>query len=346
MALSDHSVAGTAVQDDLLSQSPEPDNVDTRVYRWILTHQSASPSAVAAGLGISVEMATTAVHRLALLRLVIREDEGPGRAHAVAPDTAMAALAAPMEEQISRLRLDLAGLRTRLNGFLPHFSQAGHATLTAVEGIQIIESDEEARAALTRAAQDCREEVIASQPGGCSSSVRAKEEAIRRDLALLARGVRMRSLYHHTARFDGPSQAYVETLSGLGGQYRTTHELFGRLIIFDQELAFIPVTDAVGATVIRQPSVVHYLYTIFEQFWSLAKPFVPAGDEGLGQVAREIDQTILRMLAAGLKDEVIARRLGLSLRTTRRHIAGIMQELGSTSRFQAGVAAAQAGLLS
>ncbi|MEU9130595.1 helix-turn-helix transcriptional regulator, partial [Kitasatospora sp. NPDC048540] len=46
--------------------------------------------------------------------------------------------------------------------------------------------------------------------------------------------------------------------------------------------------------------------------------------------------TIMELLAAGLKDESIARRLGMSLRTTRRHIADIMEELDAASRFQAG----------
>nr|WP_237532014.1 LuxR C-terminal-related transcriptional regulator [Streptomyces sp. SID8352] len=51
------------------------------------------------------------------------------------------------------------------------------------------------------------------------------------------------------------------------------------------------------------------------------------------------------MLASGLKDDVIARRVGISSRTLRRHISVIMEELSAESRFQAGVAAANAGLV-
>ncbi len=50
------------------------------------------------------------------------------------------------------------------------------------------------------------------------------------------------------------------------------------------------------------------------------------------------------MLAEGAKDEVIARRLGVSLRTCRRHIAEILETLQADSRFQAGVLAERAGL--
>lgn len=51
------------------------------------------------------------------------------------------------------------------------------------------------------------------------------------------------------------------------------------------------------------------------------------------------------MLAAGAKDETIARELGVSLRTCRRHIAEMMRMTGAGSRFQAGVLATQLGLL-
>jgi DNA-binding NarL/FixJ family response regulator len=51
------------------------------------------------------------------------------------------------------------------------------------------------------------------------------------------------------------------------------------------------------------------------------------------------------MLAAGMKDEKIARSLGISLRTLSRLLSEVMQELGASSRFEAGVRAAKLGWL-
>ena len=319
------------------------DPVDLAVYQWILVHRGIDPARVAAALGIAEHAAKGSVKRLIALSLVHLHPSQEGVGYAVAPEVAMAVLATPREERIRQEEERIARDRSLLAAFLPHYHGSRQE---AGAGIEVIPSLAEVRIALNQAADICRSEVLASQPGGGSRLPEAMQEALARDEALLARGVTMRTLYHHTARFNGPSQAYVEMASRLGGQYRTCHELFGRIIVFDRELAFIPASDGSwGALAIRQEWLVAYLCEIFEQEWAHARPFVVAAEEGLERVAQEIDRTIVELLAAGLKDETIARRLGMSLRTARRHIADIMQQLGADSRFQAGVAAARTGLL-
>ena len=54
---------------------------------------------------------------------------------------------------------------------------------------------------------------------------------------------------------------------------------------------------------------------------------------------------LLRQLAGGAKDEQIARALGLSVRTVRRRVAELLDELGADSRFQAGAEAVRRGWL-
>lgn len=49
---------------------------------------------------------------------------------------------------------------------------------------------------------------------------------------------------------------------------------------------------------------------------------------------------MLRLLNSGLKDEAIGRHLGVSTRTATRKIAAVVERLGVTTRFQAGVEAA------
>lgn len=88
-------------------------------------------------------------------------------------------------------------------------------------------------------------------------------------------------------------------MSALGAEYRTAHELFGRLIVFDRKVAFVPERGGTwGAVVIREPSVVHYLCEVFEQAWTQAAPFSDAAADGLELVAKDIHRTIVRLLAA------------------------------------------------
>jgi len=315
---------------------------DHQVYFWVLEHGSEGPSSLARAVGMDLAEVQASIERLLATRLLHRGLKGRSDLFAVSPETAAAQLAAPVEEEIRRQQEYLLFLRAELDS-LAAVSARRRAQSSHLE---VIENVQDVRNCLNQESKLCTEEVLASQPGGGSRVPEAMQEAFGRDREMLARGVRMRTLYHHTARFNSPSQAYVAAATELGAQYRTAHKLFGRLIVFDRKKAFIPNNNGNwGAVIISEPAVVAYLCDIFEQAWELAKPFSDAANEGLEAVSREIHKTIIQLLASGLKDEAIARRLGMSLRTARRHIADIMQELNAQSRFQAGVAAAAGGLL-
>ncbi|MFI9275776.1 response regulator transcription factor [Kitasatospora sp. NPDC052896] len=319
----------------------EPNSEEMAVYRWAAQHEQIDLQHGARELGLTPEAVATALHSLTRMGLLRTDADDPDRLRTVDPDLVASMRTASLESSIHEQQARLQQIRERFGSLRSHYLEG----LRRTSEIEVIPRKEEVRLALTRASADCREEMLASQPGG-NRVPEVLEEALTRDRAMLSRGVRMRTLYHHTARFNGPSQAYVAALSTLGAEYRTAHELFGRLIVYDRQVAFIPERSATwGAVVIREPSIIEYLCSIFEQTWTQAQPFSEAAADGLEAVAKDIDRTIMRLLAAGVKDETIARRLGMSLRTARKHIADIMAVLGAQSRFQAGVLAASRGLL-
>ncbi len=96
---------------------------------------------------------------------------------------------------------------------------------------------------------------------------------------------------------------------------------------------------------IRDQGIVNALVAYFELKWAKARPWAPPGVP-LREKANGQRERILEALAAGLKDEAIARQQGISVKTVRRHISALMQELGATTRFAAGVAAVRRGWLS
>src|SRR6185503_2899235 len=98
--------------------------------------------------------------------------------------------------------------------------------------------------------------------------------------------------------------------------------------------------DMPTARRVRDRNVVRFLLDMFGQLWDNATPFA-SEDTGYADAIDDLQQSVARLMAQGLTDEVVARRLGMSVRTCRRHIAALLQNLGSVSRFQAGVKAAQ-----
>ncbi|MGW7413559.1 helix-turn-helix transcriptional regulator [Streptomyces sp. NPDC054863] len=315
---------------------------EVSVYRWLALHRDFDLPRMAAEVGLGEATVRQALEFLFRIGLAQPDKKDPGRVWAVDPHLVAAVATAPLERTIAEQQTRLRAFRdqfARLASDYEKGQQSGGAEVETIPGLS------EVRAALNRASEQCVEDMITVQPGG-TRTPEVLQDALARDSELLARGVRMRTLYHHTARFNGPSQAYVATVSALGGQYRTAHQLCGRMVIFDRRTAFLPDhRGTLGAVVVREPSIVHFLCELFEQAWSQAKPFSDAANDGLEAVAKDLDRTLLQLLATGLKDETIARRLGMSLRTTRKHIADIMQTLGAESRFQAGAAVAIAGLL-
>ncbi|MFF4567458.1 LuxR family transcriptional regulator [Streptomyces sp. NPDC001435] len=90
---------------------------------------------------------------------------------------------------------------------------------------------------------------------------------------------------------------------------------------------------------VRAPAVVQAFNALFAGAWKRAVPL------SLDRIRHEFPQEVLICLCEGYIDEVAARELSMSVRTYRRHVAEIMRLLGANSRFQAGVFAAEAGLL-
>ncbi len=188
--------------------------------------------------------------------------------------------------------------------------------------------------------------MLIAQPGG-GHSAGTLRRAWESTESLLARGVRMRTLYQHSARFSRPVREYVEQIVGIGGEVRTVGDSFEWMVVLDREVAFVPAAgDPDAAVVIRQPGVVNFMAGVFERAWPTARPFESQNRAAdVSELVSSLRISIVQLLAEGETDEAIARRLGVSVRTCRGHIAKIYQELGARSRCQLGVLIARAGLL-
>ncbi|WP_200260244.1 helix-turn-helix transcriptional regulator [Streptomyces sp. HSG2] len=189
---------------------------------------------------------------------------------------------------------------------------------------------------LEEAAKECRSEVLTAQPGG-PRPVNILSQAQERDFAMLERGVSMRTIYQHSARFSPATEAYAARLVESGAEIRTLDTLFPRLIIFDQRIAFVPTRKGPGALCVRHQGVVSFFIGVFEMAWQGASPFASAYESRReGIVISDMQRAITRLLLVEDKDAAIARRLGISERSCRQHIAKLMAQLGARNRTHLG----------
>ncbi|MEC4575008.1 LuxR family transcriptional regulator [Streptomyces virginiae] len=304
-----------------------------RLYTRLLEGGPAPTTALAAALGLSEDHTERAAAELVRHRLLAHDPDGTrARWRAVSPYTAAAELVGPEENRLRRRLETLERTRARLSSLIPLYEETYRRGADS-GAVEVVEARDRVMLLISDAAARCTQEVLTVQPGG-GRPPGYLERALPRDLEMLGRGVRLQTLYQHTARYSPGTQEYVRAVSAAGAEVRTLGELFGKMLVFDRATAFLPVWDNPDAAVVlREPSAVAFLCSVFANAWSLAEPFSASYT---ATTSTQLQDTIAGRLADGAKDELIARRLGMSLRTCRRHIAELMDELGAESRFQAG----------
>jgi DNA-binding CsgD family transcriptional regulator len=163
-----------------------------------------------------------------------------------------------------------------------------------------------------------------------------------RALAALESGRELRTLYPISVVDRPEPLEWMRQWHQLGELQRMAEIMPEEFTIFGRTavLARRPWGESRGATVeLREPASVAAFMSIFDRAWADALP--TPGQQG----DYRINDRLLALLANGLKDEVIARYLGLGVRTVRRRIAELMVQLQVQTRFQLGAVAQRRGLL-
>ncbi|MFZ4273105.1 LuxR C-terminal-related transcriptional regulator [Streptomyces arboris] len=333
-----HFVAQAPQQGD--RRASEMDEFAVAFYERAIGRGEFDPLRIAEELGAPPRYAEQAVGVLRELRLVKTAESRADRLVAVSPEAAQMELLVPLEREILDSRHRLAGFKGQLSSFAAAFERQSR---TRAEPVVITGDQEEIELRLLEAAQSCTTEVLVMQP--CVAR-ETRELRLARPLVLeaLRRGARGRILYPHTARGDSGTRAHLGELLPAGGRVRTTKEVSDRFLVFDRKTAFIPSGEDGEIAVVYESTVAAFLAGLHARVWESAVDF-DSGAAGYAGTMEELKATLLSLLASGAKDEVIARRVGMSERTLRRHVATIMQDLSASSRFQAGVLAARTGLV-
>lgn len=317
------------------------DGLSESVYRELLTDPDADLDALAVRLGVEVDLLRQALARLVELSLVT--ERAPGRVYVpVNPDVALDALLSLEQAELSRRERQLLEARAELARLV----RGTDDRVTPVREVRRIDDNDRVLEVLRELLARCYQETLNVVPGE-PVAVELLADAAEHDLALLARGVRIRTLYTRRQLADPPMLEYMRMMRRNGADIRIADTLPHRLVIFDRTVSFLPVDPrrtAVGALVVREPAITANLVMLFESLWARAQDLELALEAAV-PAASEFDRSVLMMMSSGVKDEAAARQLGVSDRTYRRHVADILVRLNASSRFQAGVEAVRRGWL-
>lgn len=312
-----------------------------RVWLALLSMPTASLSEIATTAKCSQPSVTQALQELTAAGLA-RSEDSPSGFGVHEPTIAVETLIARGERELATRRERLGAIRTSVPELAEIYVRARAADHYTVD-LDVVHAYDEIQERIFLASEKTRSQHRHFMRGVRAETVRHAAEA---DAESLGRGVQQRSLIGTADLADPEVFAALQVLHDLGEEIRVVPNVPTQLMIMDRELAVVPRRandQSQGAIFIREEALVDLLITLFDQMWSAAVPVFDNSDRPgapIGRAAR-----VLALVATGVKDESIARTLGVGARTVRRDIADLKEALGVSSRTEIVTAAVRRGWL-
>ncbi|GLW11287.1 transcriptional regulator [Microtetraspora sp. NBRC 13810] len=310
------------------------DAEDERLYRDLLHRPRATLPELAAHTGRTTVALRRAFSRLEAQGLVSRMAGRPVRFLPTRPDVAVAALISRREEGLAQARLAALAL----------LAETPRAENQAPEElVEVVQGQAAVVQRFTQLQQTATEELLVlDRPPYAQDPAQQNDTEIER----LAHGLQVRGIYDVSALAIPGKLRLAQEAVAAGEQARISPDVSMKLAIADRRTAILPLnTDAAAhadsAVIVHSSTLLDALVALFEVLWRSALP-LPARPFETSS-ADLPDQELFTLLAAGLKDEAVARQLGVSLRTVHRRVSELMDRLGARTRFQAGLLAARHG---
>ncbi|MFI0416997.1 helix-turn-helix domain-containing protein [Spongiactinospora sp. 9N601] len=314
---------------------------EENAYRALLRHGPSTLSGLSAGTGSSVTAIRRMLPRMENLGLVTRVAGRPLRLFATPPNVAIDILVARRHDEITHSRAAAAALAAEVGDPSGHHPEEVLEVVTGREAV--------ARRFLQLERNATEEFLVLVHP---PYAVDITDEGVNRRRSM--RRVQARAIYGPRA-FDDPVMLEHTRRAIAEGEHARLGEVPIKMAIADGRTAILPLAsepDPNDALVVHPSALLDALVALFETLWRGAVPLrlAPAGtgdpiEAEPGPWPRSSDTEVLTLLATGLKDEAIARQLGLSARTVQRRVQTLCEHLGARTRFHAGFLAARHGLL-
>lgn len=251
------------------------------------------------------------------------------------PRDTISRLIAVEEERLRTRQLDLATARNALVRL--HGLGATHP-VPAVTPITVEVAPTLLRGLLDETAGPVRNLVMRMDVG--SGTV---EDWMSYNLEAVRAGTEQRTLYDDSVLDSPVLAANVAQWAAAGERQRVMAGIPSEFVIYGDVAVVGPQVwgdPESQYVVVRDRMLVRAFIEVFDRMWAAASPIPSRRRADDGE-----DDHLLGLLSRGFKDEAIARYLGWSLRTVRRRVARLMEELGTKTRFQLGAEAVRRGRL-
>jgi sugar-specific transcriptional regulator TrmB len=219
------------------------------------------------------------------------------------------------------------------------------ATESSADNIKIVVGREAIIAARRDICNSAKKEICAfDKPPYVQGRPNATAETLSQEAPewqALERGASVRCVYH--PGFDADRLAELALFAAKGERSRTAPVPM-KLILVDKQVALIPSMRSyrpgheLRASITRHPMLVEALQWLFETVWDTSVPIITSG-YAENDPRRKM---LISLLMTGSTDNAIASQLGINVRSVRRWIAELMDELGVATRLQLGAALVRA----
>lgn len=302
---------------------------DEEVYRGLLASPGCEVTDLVARFGRGESDVAASVDRLEQLGLLTRTSDRPPRLLPARPDVAIDALVAVRRAELDRVRAEARVMLSELH------AQEQHRPENLVE---VIVGQEAIAARFAQLLSGTEKQLLVLDRPPYASGPEESDTTVR---GLLHEGVAVRGIYSPDS-LDVPGGVDEAFSAADAGETSRVHpQVPMKLAVFDRTAALLPlsVDQLVDSALVVHPcALLDALIEMFCLLWDQAVPVVPARMDPL-------DARLMTLLAAGFKDDAIARQLTLSSRTVGRRVAELMETLGARTRFQAGIHAQRRRLL-
>jgi DNA-binding CsgD family transcriptional regulator len=322
---------------------------EERVYRAMLRDPEVTLSDLALAADVGETQLRGLLSALEMKGLISRSAGSNHGYMAVIPDMAVEGLIKRRQEELALIRTYLPQLRKEYRNAMERENP--------MEFVEVVNGREAVTRRFTQLQRGATETILIFDKPPYAQPVNEDDQPTNQlEFQRLGEAIRYRAIYSADAlAMVGHAQMIREYMRA-GEEARVSAELPMKLAIADRQLAILPLivntpnapSQVESAVVVHQSSLLDALVMLFEMFWerSLPLPFSAVEGKEAGAEGDDEDrERILALLTAGLTDEVIARQLGISIRTVRRRVRRLMDHLGAVSRFQAGLQAAKRGWL-